>query len=472
MMYKKPTVAILSFALILGFFSIVPGQAQAIKFNPFNPLDPFCLFTCDDDDNHETVYNTTGSYNTNSIVTTGDSSPVVQTSGATAVTSSSYGGGVYTTPTYSYSSYTPNQPSPLYVSCYPTPTSANVGYPIRWGSSVSGGTGSYHITWSGTEGLSGNGSTITKAYSYGGSKNASITVVSGGQTVSQNCSGTVTIYEHYNYSTPHYNYNYYNQYPHYNYSYSPLSVSCRPNTTFAPVGSYVTWTAYPSGGANHGYTYTWSGTDNLYGSQSAISTYYSVPGIKTAHVTVHSGGQQASAQCSSAVTVGAPVAHYNPTPHVAYNSGIQIACFADKTSTRVGVPVTWAAEATEAGRQANFTYAWTGTDGLSGNQSSIITTYVRSGLKSAVVTVTSPSGQSQSKACGNTVDVKNAATVARAATPTPTPTPQVVVLPPPPPVAAASILSLQNVPWGWVAVLVILVLLGMVFYLLFNKKKI
>jgi hypothetical protein len=31
---------------------------------------------------------------------------------------------------------------------------------------------------------------------------------------------------------------------------------------------------------------------------------------------------------------------------------------------------------------------------------------------------------------------------------------------------------LSNIPWGWVAVLIILVLFGTVLYLLFNKHKI
>ena len=38
--------------------------------------------------------------------------------------------------------------------------------------------------------------------------------------------------------------------------------------------------------------------------------------------------------------------------------------------------------------------------------------------------------------------------------------------------SAASVFSLGNVPWGWVAVLVILVLFATVLYLLFNRTKI
>lgn len=285
--------------------------------------------------------------------------------------------------------------------------------------------------------------------------------------------------------TPVYSYNYdayqgyiYHPTPTYNYiqpQYPPITVSCSVNTTFTPAGSYVTWSAYPSGGySGYGYSYSWSGTDGLYGNQSTLTKYYYTPGVKYAYVTVNSGnGQTASAQCSNSVTVGVPTAtyqtssSYNYNNQYFYNSGIQIACLSDRTSAVVGTPITWNAEATGSGYMSGFTYAWTGTDGLSSNQSSAITTYVTPGTKSAIVTVTAPNGQSQSKACLNTVSVRNTASVA----PTTVVKPPAVVAPVDSN-SAAALFSLQNVPWGWVAILVILILLGMIMYLVFNKKKI
>lgn len=476
MIQKTLTGVVLSTAIIIGLFSVIPSHAFA-DFNPFNPIDPFCLFSCDDN-GPSTVYNTntTGSYNTNSY--NNSNSPVYTTP---VYTSPVYNTPIYTTPVYNYNNTT-SYNSPLSVSCYPTPTSVNVGSSVSWGSSVSGGNGSYYISWSGTEGLNGNGSSITKSYSYAGSKNASITVISDGQTVSQNCSGTITVYDYnYNYTSPVYNYNTPVYTPSVYYSnptyYSPITVSCSSNVTFSPVGSYVTWTAYPTAGNNsyYGYTYSWSGTDNLYGSQSSISTYYNSPGLKYAYVTVYSNGQTASAQCSNTVTVGAPIINYNTQYNTQYTGGvIQLACAADVTSTKIGTPVTWYSEA--YGGTGRFVYSWSGTDNLFGTQSSAITSYSTPGTKSAIVTVTASNGQSLSKVCRNTVTVKSAY-VAKKATPVVakvTPTPQVVVLPTPQLAdnSAASLLSLHNVPWGWIAILVILVLLGMVFYLLFNQKKI
>ncbi len=375
----------------------------------------------------------------------------------------------------------------LYVSCYPINANVNIGSPVQWQSSVNGGNGSYYITWFGSEGLSGNGSSVTKSYSYTGSKNANVTVTSGGQTVSRTCDGNVTVYD-YNYNPNGYSPVYYSN-PAY---YSPLTVSCSSNTTFSPVGSYITWTAYPSGGynnsyysnSNYGYTYSWSGTDNISGSLSSISAYYSNPGLKYAYVTVYSNGQAVSAQCSNAVTIGSSLTNYynyntqypsaTQYPSTLGSTGLQVACAADKINARVDVPVTWNAEAIGSGYSSGFTYAWTGTDGLSGSQSSAITVYTTPGIKSAIITVTSPNGQSQSKACMNTVSIKSLATATNDTTvSTGTNVPNVNKSAPLPATAmsAAALLSLQNIPWGWIAVLVILILMGMVFYLLFNKKK-
>lgn len=475
---KALQLAIFSFTLLIGALILIPSPAKA-DFNPLNPLDPFCLFTnCNSNQNvTNTTYNTNGSYNTNSYNGSTYVTPVVTN----------------TTPIYNYNGYTNTTVAPLYVSCYPTPTGITVGNSVTWGSSVSGGNGSYYITWSGSDGLSGNGSTISKTYYSQGSKNASVTVTSGGQTLSQNCSGSVNVYDYSNSGTqPIYTYPVtYTQPVVYNppvyyppVTYYPLSVSCTANTTYTTTGSYVTWYAYVTGGNYNSYTtYSWSGTDGLYGSQSTISTYYSNPGTKYAYVTAYTNGQNVTAQCTSPVTITSSYNNYNYSyvapvsysPNYGSNLGLQIACAVDKVSATVGTPVTWTVEAIGSGNYTNYSYAWTGSDGLSGNQSSIITTYTTPGLKSAVVTITTQNGQSQSKACTNTVTIKSAtkaavtkkpAVVAAVST-----APQVVNLPPSQ-AAAAGLFSLQNVPWGWVAILVILVLFGMVFYMAFNKKKI
>jgi hypothetical protein len=398
--------AIFSALLVLGVFITMPGKAYAVDFNPLNPLDPFCLFSC----NHkpQNVNNSiNNSYNNNS----NSFNSVTQTNGGNGTVGTA-GSGLYT--------YT-----------VPTPTPAT-----------------------------------NNNYNY-------------------NYNTTAPSAPYYNYTQPVYvpsqpvyvpsNPVYYPTY----YS-SPLSVYCSANTTYTNTGSYVTWTAYPSGGYNNNYTYntytySWSGTENLYGTASSISAYYNYPGVKNAWVSVYSNGESATAQCSNSVTVGNTYyTTYNQYPTYTYptygnyNSGIQVACAADTTSTRIGVPVTWVAEAALNGSaNGNFTYSWSGNGGLYGSNSTAIANYSTAGEKSATVTVTSPNGQSASAACRNTVTVKSAVAYAKPVAKAP----QVQYVPVPAPQVANPTLTLGNVPWGWVGILVILILMGIIFYLLFNKKK-
>lgn len=270
------------------------------------------------------------------------------------------------------------------------------------------------------------------------------------------------------YSTPTY-------YP----TYSPLSVSCSANTTSVYANYSVTWTASVSGG-NGQYSYYWSGTDGLSGYGQSIAFTYSYVGTKTATITVTSNGQSVTQACSNSVYVNNQSYSYvyptyvnntynrtYPTYTVASNN-LDIGCYADPSSSRPNQPVTWSAEVT--GGAAPYTYSWTGSDGLSGNQSSVTKYYDQSGSKSAVVSVTSADGKTGTRACTNTLAVSSgqthyavkAAPAAQASQPASTNSSQ----------AAASFLSLSNVPWGWIALLVILVLFFTVIYLLFNRLKI
>ena len=274
---------------------------------------------------------------------------------------------------------------------------------------------------------------------------------------------------------------------------SPLSVSCSANTTSTSNG-VVTWTAYPSGGNGY-YDYAWSGTD-IYsgGGDQTLRISYSTSGQKYASVTLRSNGQSITRNCSNSVSVSLPyyVSYQQPVYQVVSqptyvvasnnNSGLDIGCYSDPANTKIDQPVTWNVEV--KGSLAPYTYSWTGSEGLSGTTASVIKYYGTSGSKSAIVTVTSADGKTAVNACINSLTIasakvavaKKTTTVAKtapvvvAAASTPTP---VVELPANNnSLTAASLFSLQNVPWGWVAVLVILILFFTVIYLLFNKQKI
>lgn len=181
-----------------------------------------------------------------------------------------------------------------------------------------------------------------------------------------------------------------------------------------------------------------------------------------------------------APTVVSPIyLQTNQTYALNGNASLDIGCFADPISVSANQPTTWRAEVT--GGLAPFTYSWTGSDGLTGTQSTILKYYSNSGDKSAIVSVTSADGKSGTRACSNAVAVRPATKyvtrtvvtqpVAQAPAEQPS-TQSVSQQPSNTQYSAAALFSLSNVPWGWVAVLVILVLFATVLYLLFNRKKI
>ncbi len=392
--------------------------------------------------------------------------------------------GYYGTPTYSYPPVYTSPPvqqyAPLYASCYPQPLTIQSGQTAQWMTSLSGGNGVYNVSWSGDEGLSGYGSSISKSYYSPGFKNASVTVTSGGQTISANCSGSVNVQGTTNYYYPPTTYNtsptyYYNTAPtYYNTTgyYNLLQVSCNSNTSIASIGSAVNWLASVSGG-NGVYTYSWSGTDGIYGYNQSIVTTYNTPGQKIASVTVYSNGQTVTQNCSSSVNVGGYQNSYI-VPVVASNNNnsLDIGCYADPATVSVNQPVTWNAEVT--GGVAPYTYSWTGSDGLNGSQSSVIKYYSSAGQKDAIVSITSADGKTGTRACTDSLAVHGNGGGYAA------PTAPVQQVQPAPAaqqqnsngLSASALFSLSNLPWGWVAVLVILVLFGTVMYLVFNRPKI
>lgn len=280
--------------------------------------------------------------------------------------------------------------------------------------------------------------------------------------------------------------------------YQTLSVSCSANTTYSSNGS-VTWTAYVSGGNGY-YNYSWSGSDGISGYGQTINVNYSTAGQKYASVTVNSNGQTLTQSCSNTVNVSLPnYVIYQPTvyqqtyqPVVQQNyviasnnnSGLDIGCYADPANSKVDQPITWNVEV--KGGVGPYTYSWTGSEGLTGTQSTIIKYYATAGTKSAIVTVMSADGKTGVRACSNTLTVTSSykavakaatvktvsAPVANAAGTATQITPVVTLAPAATAMTAASLFSLQNVPWGWVAILIIAVLFFTVLYLLFNKTKI
>jgi len=290
--------------------------------------------------------------------------------------------------------------------------------------------------------------------------------------------------------------------------YQPLTSSCSASVSYNTNGqATVVYTANPSGG-NGFYSYYWTGTENFSGSynRSTSKTYYT-PGYKSASVTVNSNGYSITVNCAP-VNITFPYnTYYQPVyqqPVYVNSNSLDVGCFVDPANAKVNQPINWTAEVT--GGMAPYTYSWTGSDGLTGSQSSVIKYYGTTGSKSALVSITSADGKTATKACSNAITIasaykapviakvvkSNGSTVNTITTTTTTTTkttasnqdskPAVTdnstnvsannSTPSNSNVTASSILSLGNVPWGWVSVIMILVLFFTVMYLLFNRKKI
>jgi hypothetical protein len=300
------------------------------------------------------------------------------------------------------------------------------------------------------------------AYYSAGTKTAQVTVYSAGQSQTASCNNFVTVY---NSQVQYPTYPTYPVYPNPISYYSPLSASCVVNTNYSPLGTAVTWSASATGGNGY-YNYSWSGTDGIYGYGQAISYTYNSPGTKYASVTITSNGQTTTQPCSNFVTVGGPsvTGYYGySTNYNSNSSGLDVACYPDPSSASINQPVNWRAEVT--GGTGQYTYTWSGTNDLTGNTSSVIKYYLSAGSKSAIVTVVSSDGRASTRACSATLTVRGAAAPAQPQQPAQVTTAQTNL-------TGASIFALSGIPWGWVAILIILVLFATVMYLLFNKPKI
>lgn len=447
MTVKTQYISIFAFALAITAFFGPSFANKAEAFEPIRLIDPFCIFS--DCDEEQVIYQTINT-NTNSNVNSPGGVVNVNT-GSTSGGNGGNGGG-----------YDDDWTRPLDASCSPSTTVADTDERVTWYGYGYGGTGSYTYEWDGDEGLDGTGSSQTIRYDREGSKSAEITVRSGGKSITKRCTQEVRVYEDDDYDRD-YDDDRYDHDRDYDY-YGPLAVSCSVNTTFAQAGTVVTWSAYVSGGNGY-YSYRWDGTDGLRGSGSSVSYLYGDAGQKRAEVRVTSGGRSVTRSCSNTVTVGVPVSQVQPVPVYGQGGTIQAACFADRVSAGAGSTINWAVEA--SGGNGVYTYTWSGSDGLSGYGQYVSKTYNSSGSKTAYVTVTS-GAESKSISCGNSVAIggyyggSNGGGNGG----------KEIVKPASAGLFAAALFSLSNVPWGWVAVLVILVLFTMVMYLLFNKSKI
>ena len=170
----------------------------------------------------------------------------------------------------------------------------------------------------------------------------------------------------YNTQTPIYNYsNNYSGY-HHDYDYGRSNNYSYPVTYPVYVPQYIpTQTYTPSYSYNYVPQYIPSYTPSY-------SNYYQYP---TTYPTTY---YQQPTQTTS---------YYQPITYQSNGNGLNVGCFADPSVASINEPVTWASEVT--GGVAPYTYSWSGSDGISGTQNSVIKYYDTVGQKTAILTVTS-----------------------------------------------------------------------------------
>jgi len=82
------------------------------------------------------------------------------------------------------------------------------------------------------------------------------------------------------------------------YTWTNMNINCYPSVQASYMGNVVTWYATASGGNGY-YSYSWIGSDGLYSNESNLGKIYYSSGQKYATVTVTSGGQSLTKQCST-----------------------------------------------------------------------------------------------------------------------------------------------------------------------------
>lgn len=265
------------------------------------------------------------------------------------------------------------QSAPFSVTCGPNLGTTSVGTPVQWTSTVTGATGTVQYQWTGTDNLSGTASGSSVTYNTEGVKSATVqTTLPNGQVVTTQCAQTVTV------------------------TLPPITAWCNitaagvSNATISAPQYNVNWTATLMTTLAGQTTYTWTGTDGATSNVISMNRTYASPGLKEGNVVMKSGSQSVPLTCN----VNLP--NSNPQPAGTIPLGGECQPVVN------GMTVTWSTTANGggiiAGNFASTTFAWSGTDGLSGNATRIDKTYTTEGTKTGTVTITHD-GESLSLSC-------------------------------------------------------------------------
>lgn len=153
---------------------------------------------------------------------------------------------------------------------------------VTWKATSAGGVGTSTYSWSGSNGLIGTSSSITKNYVTAGEKIGTVHITSGSRSLNLECKMTVRGYM-LNASTT-----------------SPLIGGCSISPGNFSTSTDVTWRALAGGGSGATATTTtflWDGDNGLDGTTRNVTKKYSSLGIKTGEVRIERGEQDFTATC-------------------------------------------------------------------------------------------------------------------------------------------------------------------------------
>ena len=198
------------------------------------------------------------------------------------------------------------------------------------------------------------------------------------------------------------NRNYQGRYP---YGGAPIaqgiSATCAPMQLTGTVGQPAVWFSSVTGG-DGAYAYSWSGTENLAGNAGTVQKTYGAGGEKFAALSVTSAGKTVTVSCGT-MQIG-------PSAPVVAQLVLGASCYAAPEKIAEGGSATWLSIV--SGANAATTYAWDGTDNLSGDRPLVSKAYATPGQKFALLTVTNGAARVVA-ACTNSVAVGSKAFVAR-----------------------------------------------------------
>lgn len=250
--------------------------------------------------------------------------------------------------------------APLRAMCEAEKTSALINTSVPWKAFVWGGTAprTYSYEWSGSENSTSASNMLYMFYQETGTKTASVRVTSGaGGPVQIACRNSVTV------TAP------------------PLAGYCTVDIgTKLYKGerdAEIIWNAVGAGGTGV-YAYKWQG-ENVNGTEQTARASFSTTGTKSATVTITSGNESLALTCSAQVR-GFMLESNENNP-------LSGSCAISPGTFSIQNEVTWYANA--RGENGVYSYEWSGSPKLSGDEQSVKKKYNTTGIKTGEVKIRS-----------------------------------------------------------------------------------